>query len=171
MGAEDELFAKAMRGVRRIKAEVKRQSQTIKPIQTRPFPAGGKGIIETGGHPGPNQVGRPWVLKADGITEDRLKSLAAGNPPQDIEIDLHGMNRKKACDYMAAEIKKILATGKRVICLVHGRGLHSTDGKPVLKQAVYNWLRDGPLSGHVLAVVPKPGTGGGSCLVLLRRKR
>jgi DNA-nicking Smr family endonuclease len=58
----------------------------------------------------------------------------------------------------------------RVLCIVHGRGLHS-QGKPVLKEAVYQWLRSGSYANHILAAIPKPYTGGGSCLVLLRRNR
>ncbi|MDQ6972394.1 MAG: Smr/MutS family protein, partial [Mariprofundaceae bacterium] len=64
-----------------------------------------------------------------------------------------------------------LEGGWRVVSLVHGRGLHSEDGRPILKEAVYNWLREGPYAGWVLATIPRPGTGGGSALLLLRRRR
>jgi len=171
MGGEDELFSRAMRGVRRIRAEAKRRKPAGGTILARPRQAGGAAVPGPKRHAGPGHDDRPWVLKADGVAEERLKRLAAGNPPEDMEIDLHGMSRGKACDLISDAVARALAAGKRVICLVHGRGLHSSDGRPVLREAVYRWLRDGPFSGQVLAVVPKPGTGGGSCLVLLRRKR
>jgi DNA-nicking Smr family endonuclease len=41
----------------------------------------------------------------------------------------------------------------------------------VLREAVYRWLVEGPHAGRVLAAIPKPNTRGGSCLVLLRRRR
>ena len=49
------------------------------------------------------------------------------------------------------------------------RGLHS-QGRPVLKQAVFQWLREGPCAGFVLAAVPRNDSGGGASMVLLRRK-
>lgn len=112
----------------------------------------------------------PWTLVADGISRERLKRLAGGDPPAAWTLDLHGMTCEVALTAVAEGFVRALADPSvRVLCLVHGRGLHSSDGKPVLKQAVYHWLTDGPFAGHVLAAVPQPGSGGGACLVLLRR--
>jgi len=89
----------------------------------------------------------------------------------DFELDLHGMSREQAYAALTRCMDDALARSWRVLCLVHGRGMHSGDRKPVLKKAVYGWLKEGPYAGCVLAVVPRPGTAGGSCLVLLRRRR
>jgi len=110
-------------------------------------------------------------LKEAGISNERLRQLSAGRPGVDFELDLHGMSREQAYTALALCMDDALAKSWRVLCLVHGRGMHSSDGKPVLKKAVYNWLQEGPYAGCVLAVIPKPGTAGGSCLVLLRRRR
>jgi len=112
----------------------------------------------------------PWTLRASGVAQEKLKQLGAGRPPIDIETDLHGMNRDEACSELVKMFDVALEEGARVLCIVHGRGLHS-QGKPVLKEAVYQWLRSGPYTPHILAAIPKPYTGGGSCLVLLRRDR
>ena len=112
----------------------------------------------------------PWTLKSSGLSQERLKQLGAGKPPIDIETDLHGMTRDEAIAVLERLFEVAREERARVICIVHGRGLHS-QGRPVLKEAVYQWLRSGPYAGHILAAIPKPYTGGGSCLVLLRRER
>jgi len=68
-------------------------------------------------------------------------------------------------------VQQAMREGIRALSVVHGRGLHSQDNKPILKQAAYHWLREGPLAHLVLAVIPQPGSGGGACLVLLRRQK
>lgn len=112
-----------------------------------------------------------WVLKESGVSNERLRQLAAGRPGVDFELDLHGMSREQAYTALSLCMDTARTKSWRVLCLVHGRGMHSSDGKAVLKKAVYIWLKEGPYAGRVLAVIPKPGTAGGSCLVLLRRKR
>jgi len=110
----------------------------------------------------------PWVFVADGISRDRLKRLAAGRPAIGRTFDLHGMTRDEALAVLEQGFGQSISERQRVICLIHGRGLHS-QGKAVLKEAVHHWLREGIFAHAVLAVIPQPGSGGGACLVLLRR--
>lgn len=107
-----------------------------------------------------------WALRADGISRERLKRMAATAPA--LTLDLHGLTRDEALDLLQHEFELAVVHKLRVIAVVHGRGLHS-QGKAVLKDAVYQWLRDGTMARYVLAVIPQPGSGGGACLVLLRR--
>jgi len=111
----------------------------------------------------------PWVFVSDGISRDRLKRLAAGRPAAERTFDLHGMTRDEAMGQLEQEFIQAISAGVRVVCIIHGRGLHS-QGKPILKEAVYHWLRQGMFAHSVLAVIPQPGSGGGACLLLLRRK-
>jgi len=113
----------------------------------------------------------PWVLRANGIAPDTLKKLANGQLPINHSIDLHGMTRDKSIAALEKTMQSSLHASDRVICVIHGRGLHSPDGRPVLKRSIYQWLKDGPMSAHVLAVTPAPNTAGGSCLILLRRDK
>lgn len=114
--------------------------------------------------------GDPWTLKASGVSQEKLKQLGAGRPPVDIETDLHGMSRDEALSTLEKMFETALNEHSRALSIVHGRGLHS-QGKPVLKEAVYQWFCSGPYAAHILAAIPRPHTGGGSCLVLLRRDR
>lgn len=172
MSDEDDLFGKAMRDVRRIQTESRRVVETKKPCVRRDVHAGRVlPLAQAAPMHRPGVGEEPWILKADGVSAGRLRQLAAGRPPADAETDLHGMTREEMYRALSGVLEHALHSGYRVLCLVHGRGLHSDDARPVLKEAVYAWLRDGPYAGWVLAVIPRPGTGGGSALLLLRRRR
>jgi DNA-nicking Smr family endonuclease len=170
MPDDDDLFGHAMRGVRKLQGESRRQANKPPPQIHRTMETEHSFSEDLEGIR-PEKSAVPWVLKADGISQERLRQLANGRPPVDIEADLHGMTREKAFAMLDHCMQQALTGHHRVLCLVHGRGLHSQDGRPVLKEAVYRWLAEGPFAGHVLAAIPKPGTRGGSCLVLLRRQR
>jgi DNA-nicking Smr family endonuclease len=111
----------------------------------------------------------PWTLIANGISRERLKQLAAGQPPVEGSFDLHGITRQQALDLLTDGFQQALIKRQRALCIIHGRGLHS-EGKAVLKHETYHWLQEGPFAPYVLAVIPQPGSGGGACLVLLRRQ-
>ncbi len=167
---DDDLFRRAMHDVRTLRSEPRRHAGKPPPrIYTSVHAKYDLSVDVEGKRP--EQSEGPWVLKADGISRGRLRQLANGQPPVDIEIDLHGMTCEKAFVLLDHCMRQALTRRHRVLCLVHGRGLHSRDGRPILKEAIYLWLAQGPFAGHVLAAMPKPETRGGSCLVLLRRKR
>ena len=167
---DDKLFAEAMGKVRRITPANKITPDKAKPKPEAVVPAlraqpsmQSKTIISS-----PQQAEEPWVLKADGVSRERLRSLASGRPPVEQTLDLHGATRNEALELLEEWFGHAAGKQLRVLCIIHGRGLHS-EGKAVLKDAVYQWLRGGPFAHAVLAVIPKPGSGGGACLVLLRR--
>ncbi len=168
---DDKLFAEAMGKVRRItpankithekakpKPEVAASAQRAQPLNQS------KTVISS-----PRQTEEPWVLSANGISRERLRSLASGRPPVEQTLDLHGATRNEALGLLEEWFGHAIGNQLRALCIIHGRGLHS-EGKAVLKEAVYLWLRSGPFAHAVLAVIPQPGSGGGACLVLLRRK-
>ncbi|MDX8404320.1 MAG: Smr/MutS family protein [Mariprofundaceae bacterium] len=174
MGDED-LFNKAMSVVRPIaksdKANIKKpklgKSETTKRVKTI---SSASVPPASHHHTVPEPTEDPWTVKSSGVSQEKLKQLAAGKPQINIEIDLHGMTRNEALTALNNMLEIALDEKQRVLCIVHGRGLHS-QGRAVLKEAVYQWLRSGPYASHILAAIPKPYTGGGSCLVLLRRFR
>jgi len=167
---DDDLFDHAMRGVRRLQNKSRKQVNKPPPLIHRVIKTERPSSAGLGGSR-PETSAEPWVLKADGVSPERLRQLGHGRPPVDMEVDLHGLTREKAFALLDHCMQQALTRHHRVLCLVHGRGLHSRDGRPILKEAVYLWLAKGPFAGHVLATISKPGTRGGSCLVLLRRKR
>lgn len=172
MSDEEDLFAKAMGPVRPLRQKAKKITPENKPkkrlrpdVHQRPqvtAPASVKDPLQS--------TDDPWSFKASGVSQDKLRKLASANPPARCELDLHGMNRDEALKAMETLLGEAIERGDRTLCIVHGRGLHS-QGKPVLKEAVYQWLRSGPYASHILAATPKANTGGGSALILLRRSR
>jgi len=171
MAADDnDLFRQAMRGIQRLDIETRasppeQRSKTGRPrLKNRAnrLPAH---QTEFSG------ADEPWLLKANGLSHEQLRRLSSGRMPPDFELDLHGRTRDEACQSLMDCFAMAVVKGWRVLSIIHGRGLHSSEGRSVLKKATYDWLRNGPCSGMVLAAVPKRGSGGGSCLVLLRRSR
>ncbi len=88
-------------------------------------------------------------------------------------IDLHGMTQPAAKEALTAFILESVHKGLRAVLVVHGRGLGSPGGRPVLKHGAANWLSHGTIGGHVLAfATARPHDGGaGATYVLLRRDR
>ncbi len=86
-------------------------------------------------------------------------------------LDLHGQTRDEAHASLEAFVKRARALGHRCVLVVHGRGLNSKDGVPVLKEAVGRWLSRGALGRQVLGFcTSRPCDGGaGALYVLLRR--
>ena len=169
--SEEDLFVEAMGKVRPIGNKPDKVApRTIKPRPQRlEKPVGhAQPATDSSVHPAFESSESPWELLANGVSRDRLKRILASEKITRT-LDLHGMTRQEALTLLAAEMAVAAQGSARLICVIHGRGRHSVD-KPVLKEAVYHWLREGPLAPSILAAVPQPGSGGGACLILLRRK-
>jgi len=171
-----ELFAEAMQHVQpidntakvtpaspSIKQRTRRSMQKNQPIAAHHLPQPNNSTLK--------QDASTWVLRANGVAPNLLKKLSTGQLSIHRTIDLHGMTRDQAIAKLEGTLLTSLQAQERVLCIIHGRGLHSSDGQPVLKKSVYQWLQKGGLSGYILAVTPSPNSAGGSCLVLLRRDK
>jgi DNA-nicking Smr family endonuclease len=108
---------------------------------------------------------------AEGIDRRLLRRLRAGDYAVQAHVDLHGATREEARDRVARFILESRRAGRRCVLIVHGRGNHSKDQIPVLKQAVRTWLERGQIARSVLAfATARPTDGGaGAVYVLLRR--
>ena len=97
-----------------------------------------------------------------------LRKLARGKFSVQDEFDLHGMTVAEAREALKAFIESSLSGGLTCVRIIHGKGLGSGHGGPVLKRKVDVWLRQWD---DVLAFVSaKPIDGGtGALYVLLRR--
>jgi DNA-nicking Smr family endonuclease len=108
---------------------------------------------------------------AEGIDRRLLKRLRAGEYAVQAHVDLHGLNREEARERVSRFLLDSRRAGRRCVLMVHGRGHHSKDSIPVLKQAVRSWLERGQIARLVLAfATARPSDGGaGAVYVLLRR--
>ncbi|MFO0583308.1 MAG: Smr/MutS family protein [Anaeromyxobacter sp.] len=106
-----------------------------------------------------------------GFDQAVLKKLRRGEFAVQGHVDLHGLTRGEAKAAVDDFLRKARSAGKRCVLVVHGRGLHSKDQLPVLKDALRNWLASARFARHVLAfATARPADGGaGAVYVLLRR--
>ncbi len=175
---EDELWAGAVSGVEKIEDP----RGTIAP----PRP---KGAPETFWHPDLEAVDQlralvsgdaPFDLsdgdeffegRVAGIDPNLVRKLRRGEFAVQGHVDLHGLTREEAKGEVERFLRGSRSAGKRCVLVVHGRGLHSKDQLPVLRDALKTWLSTARFARHVLAfATARPADGGaGAVYVLLRR--
>jgi DNA-nicking Smr family endonuclease len=86
-------------------------------------------------------------------------------------IDLHGLSVENAREAFENFLKKSIANGKRMVLVIHGRGL-SSPAEPILKTNVFKWLTTGPWRKWVMAFASARlcDGGAGATYVLLRKR-
>ena len=105
-----------------------------------------------------------------GVQKSLLKQMRTGKCTAQDRIDLHGHTRDQARQLLLEFIHHAQQQGYRFVCVVHGKGYHSDDGRPVLKAMVNKWLQSIPeVLGFVTAPVRDGGTG--AVYVLVRKFR
>lgn len=102
-----------------------------------------------------------------GMAPLTLRKLRRGHWPVEAELDLHGMTSDEARASLAGFLDESRTLGLRCVRVIHGKGLGSRNGEPVLKLKVASWLMQ---RAEVLAYCqarPVDG-GGGAAIVLLK---
>jgi DNA-nicking Smr family endonuclease len=86
-------------------------------------------------------------------------------------IDLHGLNVEDAHQAFEDFLRQSIANSKRVVLIIHGRGL-SSPAEPILKTNVCRWLSSGPWNKWILAFASARWCdgGAGATYVLLRQR-
>lgn len=104
-----------------------------------------------------------------GLQHKLIQRLRRGQIQLEAHIDLHRQTVDEAAETVSEFIDNCVHAGKRWVCIIHGKGRFSKEGRPVLKNFLNQWLRQQP---HVLAFhSAKPKHGGtGAIYVLLKGK-
>ncbi|WP_347987203.1 Smr/MutS family protein [Methylomonas sp. AM2-LC] len=104
---------------------------------------------------------------APGLQKSVLKKLRKGFYGLDADIDLHGLTSREAFKQLVDFLHDCVEEGCRCVHIVHGKGYHSPENQPVLKNDINYWLRQ---HKDVLAFCSAPSRAGGSgaVFVLLR---
>lgn len=99
------------------------------------------------------------------------RRLHRGDFAVQAHLDLHGFSAPAARERFDAFMKEALATGKRAVLIIHGRGL-SSPAQPVLKSRMAEWLTSGYWRKWIVAFASARlcDGGGGASYVLLRAK-
>ncbi len=102
-----------------------------------------------------------------GLGPDVLRKLSRGHWSVQGEIDLHGLRVDEARSGVAEFLRLAMTRRWRCVRIVHGKGLGSPQGLPVLKNKVKRWLQQ---REEVLAFAQAPIQlgGAGALLVLLK---
>jgi DNA-nicking Smr family endonuclease len=115
-----------------------------------------------------NEVGDELSFVRPGLQRKVLRRLRRGEFSIRDMIDLHGMTVAEARIALAEFLNDCRARGVRGIRIIHGKGLSSPDGKPVIKNQLDGWLRHRDQVMAFCSARPVDG-GTGALYVLLRR--
>lgn len=110
--------------------------------------------------------------RAEGVNQKIILSLQKGNHPPQAILDLHQLSLEQAHKKVHQFITSSYEKGFQFLLLIHGRGLHSQQASPVLKNQVIQWLIQMPLCSLLVgfcSASPQQG-GTGALLIQLRRK-
>ena len=128
-------------------------------------------LVETG--KGFVVANTPEYVEGIGINVNRevAKRLHNGEFSIQGHIDLHGLSVESAREAFENFLKESIATGKRMVLIIHGRGL-SSPAKPILKTKVIKWLTTGRWRKWIIAFTSARlcDGGAGATYVLLRQR-
>lgn len=105
---------------------------------------------------------------APGVNRREIRKLKRGEYAVEGRLDLHGLTAAEAEQRVNRFLQNSRYQRQRCVCIVHGRGLRSPGGTPVLKTRVREWLR-GHASVLAFVTAPQADGGDGAVYVLLRR--
>jgi len=160
---DKDLFSKHMLGVRRkstdnvatfhhrpqaIPKQTRRQEKEI--IETLQYSDFEESIVETGDE---------LLFYQPGIQLRILNRLKRGEFAIQAELDLHGYTSEEARGKFNQFLLNSRSGKRTCVRIIHGKGLRSPGGKPVLKQKVAAWLAK---RKDVLAFCQAPNHDGGS---------
>ncbi|MDR2164430.1 MAG: Smr/MutS family protein [Zoogloeaceae bacterium] len=109
------------------------------------------------------------VFLRAGVSRRALVNLRRGRWVVQAELDLHGHDRETAREALSHFLAVALLRGNRCVRIIHGKGLSSPGGQPVLKILTRQWLAH---RAEVLAFCQaKPRDGGEGALLALLGSR
>jgi DNA-nicking Smr family endonuclease len=109
--------------------------------------------------------------RAHGVNRKTVRALRAGRHPIIDTLDLHRTRVDPARERLERFIEQRARAGGGCVRVIHGRGLHSTDGAGKLRALVPQWLATGALADRVAAYCSAaPHDGGVGALYVLIKK-
>ena len=169
---DGQLFRRAMAGAKPLRTD------TIEPPQRRPRAAARfsrldeREVLRESLEAAPHAIeianGSALYYRHPSVTLKAMRRLARGSVSVQAEVDLHGLNSADAKQALKEFIEHSLLRGHTCVRVVHGKGLGSGHGGPVLKRKVDQWLRRWePVLAFVSARQVDGGTG--AAYVLLKK--
>jgi DNA-nicking Smr family endonuclease len=176
--ADREFFRQAMEGARPLKGS-NREGGRGKPSPPGPEPKcigeealeGMKALIASGR--GFVVADTPEYIEGTGYRVDpkMAERLHRGEFSIQAHIDLHGLGAEEARIAFEDFLRESVIGNRRSLLVIHGRGL-SSQGEPVLKARLTEWLTRGPWRKWVIAYSSArlcDGGAGATCILLRTR--
>lgn len=166
---DSDLFKQAMSDVTPIKHDRVSLKPKPAPIKRRKQ-SQSTAVIDTLSDDFIPECGEHLEFMRPGVQKSLLKQVRNGKLPVEDSIDLHGQTRDQSRQALLMFIRESQQHGFKLVCIVHGKGYHSEDGRPVLKAMVNKWLQNIPEVLAFSTAQPRDG-GTGATYVLLKRLR
>lgn len=80
------------------------------------------------------------AYKRPGVRGEVLRRLQRGQFQIEADCDLHGLTRHAAFEALPRFLAVAVAEGMQCVRVIHGKGLRSGPGGPVLKEVAIHWL-------------------------------
>jgi DNA-nicking Smr family endonuclease len=116
------------------------------------------------------EPGAELVYLRNGVARETVRRLRRGHWPIQAELDLHGLSSNEARGLLLEFLGTCTRQSFRCVRIIHGKGLRSEHGAPVLKTRVANWLVQKSEVLAFCAAHPSEG-GSGAVVVLLKSVR
>ncbi|KAF1711521.1 SMR domain protein [Pseudoxanthomonas kalamensis DSM 18571] len=116
------------------------------------------------------QAGDTLAYRRENLPATAFRRLRRGQYAVQDELDLHGCDLRRAEQLLRRFLREAHAESLGCVRIIHGKGLQSDDGLPLLKNLVDRQLRQ---RAEVLAFhsAPPAQGGTGAVLVLLAQRR
>lgn len=101
----------------------------------------------------------------------RMKQLKQGRLSPEESFDLHGMTRDNVAEKLRIFLQNAAHNGSQTVLVITGRGLHSVDGEPVLRNEAERFLATEGRKWVVEWVRAPKQYGGSGALVLFLKKQ
>ena len=127
-------------------------------------------LLEDNFDPAELETGDELLFRRPGIQHRTFSQLRSGGFSIEAGLDLHGLTVVMAREALAGFLVECKTRNRKCVKIIHGKGIGSRDGKPVIKNKLNTWLRR---RDDVLAFCSaRPNDGGtGAVYVLLKRGR
>ncbi len=114
------------------------------------------------------ETGDELLYQRPGLQNKLFQKLRRGQFSIQAELDLHRLTVPLARDALLKFIAKSQAVNHRCVRIIHGKGLSSKEGIPVIKIQLSRWLQQH--NGIMAYCSARPNDGGtGAVYVLLKR--
>jgi len=170
-GDDDNLFRRLMSDVKPLETEPRaiptKARPAPRPRHNNPSTPANPGFVERE-HASDINPEEALFFARSGLQQRLLRQLKRGELRPEARLDLHGYTIAEAGTQLTAFLTDAQNAGLRCVCIIHGKGYRSAEGRPALKTQVNQWLRDTPTVLAFSSTRPRDG-GMGALYVLLRR--